>query len=43
MKWPISIAPYDLSIIPMVNKNDNTALVKANNIYSELKKIILRQ
>ena len=38
MKWPISIAPYDLSIIPMVNKNDNTALVKANNIYSELKK-----
>ena len=38
MKWPISIAPYDLSIIPMINKNDNSALVKANNIYSELKK-----
>ena len=38
MKWPISIAPYDISIIPMINKNDNSALVKANNIYSELKK-----
>ena len=38
MKWPISIAPYDLSIIPMINKNDNTALDKANNIYLELEK-----
>ena len=38
MKWPISIAPYDLSIIPMMNKNDNSALDKANNIYLELEK-----
>ena len=38
MKWPISIAPYDISIIPMINKNDNSALDKANNIYLELKK-----
>ena len=38
MKWPISIAPYDISIIPMINKNDNSALEKANNIYLELKK-----
>ena len=38
MKWPISIAPYDLSIIPMINKNDNSALDKANNIYLELEK-----
>ena len=38
MKWPISIAPYDLSIIPMINKNDNAALDKANNIYLELEK-----
>tara|TARA_B100000963_G_scaffold150092_1_gene130856 strand:+ start:7 stop:1341 length:1335 start_codon:yes stop_codon:yes gene_type:complete len=38
MKWPISVAPYDLAIIPMVNKNDNSALDKANNIYSEFKK-----
>ena len=43
MKWPISIAPYDISIIPMINKNDNSALDKANNIYFELKKIILMQ
>ena len=36
MKWPLSVAPYDLAIIPMINKNDNTALEKANNIYIEL-------
>ena len=36
MKWPISIAPYDVSIIPMINKNDNTALEKAENIHNEL-------
>ena len=38
MKWPISIAPYDIAIIPMINKNDNLALDKANKIYSELVK-----
>ncbi len=38
MKWPISIAPYDIAIIPMINKNDNSALDKANKIYSELEK-----
>ena len=36
MKWPISVAPYDVSIIPMINKNDNAALEKANNINIEL-------
>jgi prolyl-tRNA synthetase len=36
MKWPISVAPYDISIIPMINKNDNSALEKANKIYLEL-------
>ena len=36
MKWPISVAPYDVAIIPMINKNDNSALVKANNINLEL-------
>ena len=36
MKWPISVAPYDISIIPMINKNDNTTLEKANNINQEL-------
>ena len=38
MKWPISVAPYDIAIIPMINKNDNTALEKANKIYLELDK-----
>ena len=38
MKWPISVAPYELIIIPMINKNDNTALKKAENIFYELTK-----
>ena len=38
MKWPISVAPYDASIIPMINKNDNTSLEKAKNINSEFLK-----
>ena len=38
MKWPVSVAPYDISIIPMINKNDSSSLDKANNINQELKK-----
>ena len=38
MKWPISVAPYDISIIPMINKNENSALDKANKINFELEK-----
>jgi prolyl-tRNA synthetase len=38
MKWPISVAPYDISIIPMINKNDSSALDKANEINLELKR-----
>ena len=38
MKWPLSVAPYDIALIPMINKNDNSALDKANNINSELLK-----
>ena len=38
MKWPISIAPYDVSVIPMINKNDSSALDKANKISNELEK-----
>jgi prolyl-tRNA synthetase len=38
MKWPISVAPYDISIIPMINKNDTSALDKANKINLELEK-----
>jgi len=36
MKWPLSVAPYDVALIPMINKNDTSALDKANNIYTEL-------
>jgi len=36
MKWPLSVAPYDIALIPMINKNDTTALDKANNINKEL-------
>ena len=38
MKWPISVAPYDISIIPMINKNDTSALERANKINLELEK-----
>jgi prolyl-tRNA synthetase len=33
MKWPFSVTPYELAIIPMINKNDNSALEKATNIF----------
>ena len=36
MKWPISVAPYDVEIIPMINKNYTYALDKANKISLEL-------
>ena len=36
MKWPLSVAPYDIALMPMINKNDTSALEKANNISSEL-------
>ncbi len=36
MKWPLSVAPYDIALVPMVNKNDTSALDKAININKEL-------
>tara|TARA_B100000767_G_scaffold255551_1_gene261799 strand:- start:1094 stop:2428 length:1335 start_codon:yes stop_codon:yes gene_type:complete len=38
MKWPLSVAPYDVALIPMISKNDSSALEKANNIYTALNK-----
>ncbi len=38
MKWPMSVTPYDCSILPIINKNDNSNLEKATNIYNALKK-----
>ena len=38
MKWPKSVAPYDLVIIPNINKNNKESLETATRIYKELKK-----
>ncbi len=38
MKWPISVSPFDVVIIPSINKNDDTNLKKSYKIYDELKK-----
>ncbi len=37
MKWPLSVAPYDCAIIPMVSKNDLSNLQKSNKIFEFLK------
>jgi len=36
MKWPLSVAPYEVGIIPLASKNDNSNLEKANNICKHL-------
>tara|TARA_Y100000591_G_scaffold73932_2_gene61490 strand:- start:1762 stop:3090 length:1329 start_codon:yes stop_codon:yes gene_type:complete len=38
MKWPMSVSPYDCSILPIINKNDKSNLEKATNIYNTLLK-----
>ena len=38
MKWPKSIAPFEVVIIPSINKNNNENLEKGYKIYKELKK-----
>ena len=38
MKWPISVAPYDCAILPLINKNDSSNLEKANKLYNFLSK-----
>ena len=37
MKWPFSVAPYELAIIPMINKNDSSTIDKASKIYKHFK------
>ncbi len=37
MKWPKSISPYDVVIIPNINKNNKENLIKGEKIYKELK------
>ena len=38
MKWPKSIAPFEVVIIPSISKNNKENLLKAEKIYNELKK-----
>ena len=37
MKWPRSISPFDVVIIPSISKNNRENLQKAEKIYKELK------
>ena len=41
MKWPKSISPFDVVIIPSISKNNKENLEKAEKIYNELKNKIL--
>ena len=38
MKWPKSVTPYDVAIIPSLQKNDQSNYTKAEKIYKFLKK-----
>ncbi|MDA7606614.1 proline--tRNA ligase [Pelagibacteraceae bacterium] len=38
MKWPKSVSPYDVVIIPNINKNNKESFEIASKIYNELKK-----
>ena len=38
MKWPKSVSPFDIVIIPSINKNDTSNLEKAKKLYNELRK-----
>lgn len=38
MKWPISVSPYTVAIIPMISKKNDINLTKSQKIYKELKK-----
>ena len=38
MKWPKSVSPFDVVIIPSFNKNNKENLIKAEKIYHDLKK-----
>ena len=38
MKWPKSVTPFDIVIIPSISKNNKENLEKAEKVYKELKK-----
>ena len=37
LKWPISVSPFEVVIIPSFSKNDSSNLKKAMKVYDELK------
>jgi prolyl-tRNA synthetase len=37
MKWPKAVSPFDIVIIPSINKNNTESFEKSNQIYRELK------
>ena len=41
MKWPKTVTPFDVVIIPSISKNNKENLEKAEKVYNELKKKIL--
>ena len=36
MKWPKEVSPFDVVIIPAINKNDNSNIEKAKKLYDSL-------
>ena len=38
MKWPKSVSPFDVVIVPSISKNNKENLLKGEKIYNELKK-----
>ena len=38
MKWPKTVTPFDVVIIPSISKNNKENLEKAEKVYNELKK-----
>ena len=38
MKWPKPVSPFDVVIIPSINKNNKENLEKAIKVYNQLKK-----
>ena len=38
MKWPMSVAPYEVAIIPSLQKNDKSNYHKAEKLYNSLVK-----
>ena len=37
MKWPFSVSPYDIAIIPLISKNETLNTERANSVYNFLK------